>query len=190
MRTVGPVPSVLSLQGFKEALSIHPDDTERDAALAAYIGAAQDVIERACRRPMGPRPVQFTIAAGGWRRWWFPVTPVTSVSRVGWRDGETGVLTDLAPGTWRIARAFDEPQLVLTEAAVAALPDDVTFEVDAIVGLPVGEIPRNMITAMVILAHEWMDAGIAIGTEAMAPMSFGPRRMIEQMRYMRPQQWV
>ncbi len=188
MRTAGPVPQALTLPGFKQARGIHAEDTDRDAALALYLGAAQDTVERACRRPMGPRDVTFTINASGWCRWWFPVCPVQSVDRVAWVDADGNVTT--IPAGWRIARPHDEPQLVLNAAARAGIPDDATFEVDAQVGLMLAEVPRNLTTALILLAGEWLDAGIAIGTESMAPMSFGARRILEQMRYSRPQEWA
>ncbi len=66
--------------------------------LDACLQTAQAVVETACARPMGKREVVFSIAAGDWQRWWFPVAPVVSIDALEVADGAGGwdpVLADV-----------------------------------------------------------------------------------------------
>ena len=81
--------------------------------------------------------------------------------------------------------ATDEPCLVFAEGAEPATG---VVRVTCQVGHGEADLPRQAVQAVVMLAKEWMDAGIALeaGAASGAQMSFMARSLMKQVRYARP----
>ena len=82
MRLIDPLPQAVSVEAYKRAVHILPDDVDDDALFNGYLTAAQITVEKATRRLMLPRDVCFSTRASGWRRWWLPVCPVSEVKAI------------------------------------------------------------------------------------------------------------
>lgn len=185
MRAVGEVPMAVSVAAFKRAVHIIEGVTDDDALIDDLLRAAQDTVETATRRPMSVRTVVIEYRGAGWRRWWFPVAPVVSVQAVSVQQ-EDGSFLPLPSTDWRLEMAADEPCLVFAEGIE---PQGALVRVECTVGHAEGTAPRQLAQAVVLLAKEWMDAGIAIEAGqagAGAPMGFGVRSLMRQVRYVRP----
>ena len=69
MRAVGSVPAAVSVAAFKRAVHIIEGVTDDDLLIGELLGAAQDTVETATRRPLIARDVVIEFRALGWRRW-------------------------------------------------------------------------------------------------------------------------
>jgi uncharacterized phiE125 gp8 family phage protein len=193
MRLLGndPLPLAVSVEDFGKAMPwIEVDDP---LTIESYLRAAQEVIEVASRRPLTERAVEieFDLAeAHGFRRWWFPIAPVsavTSVTAVQPLVAETAIALDQVD----VQRGHDEPQLWLTDAALAiADPSKAqSVRVEATVGYAEGKLPNGLAHAIILIVKEWYDAGVSIGDLTEASVSFNVKALIKQQRYYRPREF-
>ena len=193
MRLLGndPLPLAVSVEEFGKAMPwIEVDDP---LTIESYLRTAQEVVEVASRRPLTERAVEieFDLAeAHGFRRWWFPVAPVsavTSVTAVQPLVAETAIALDQVD----VHRGHDEPQLWLTDAALAiADPSKAqSVRVEATVGYAEGELPKGLAHAIILIVKEWYDAGVSIGDLTEASVSFNVKALIKQQRYYRPREF-
>lgn len=193
MRLLGndPLPLAVSVEDFGKAMPwIEVDDP---LTIEGYLRAAQEVVEVASRRPLTERAVEieFDLAkAHGFRRWWFPIAPVsaiTSVKAVQPLVAETAIALDQVS----VQRGHDEPQLWLTDAALAiAYPSRAqSVRVEAAVGYAEGKLPKGLAHAIILIVKEWYDAGVSIGDLTEASVSFNIKALINQQRYYRPREF-
>lgn len=163
--------------------AVHVDPDEDQDALQDLIGAAVEVVERAVRRSIGRREMEFVAPAGSWSRWWFPVAPVAEILAVAQEDHD-GEWWEVAPEHYRLTHAHDEPQLVILSPALSGRP----FRIRATVGFETRAETLTMRRAAILQAKQWRDADIALeGIEA-RHVSFGVERLIKQHRYQRPKE--
>lgn len=187
MQVIGAIPQAVSLGAFKRAVVLAEDDTDQDDALTAYLLAAQDVVEAGARRAMTPRQVEFTTWTGLGLRWWVPVAPVSAVTAVAYDNGIGW--TDVPATAWRLVMGHDEPQLVFAPDTFADLSDMACLRITATVGSP-AVVPRGLAQAVILLAKDWFDTGVAIEDHKEMAMNFGCRALIRQARYNRPREWA
>jgi len=186
MQVIGAIPQAVDVLTFKRAVGIDDAETDHDLALTAYLIAAQEVVEVAARRPLTPRSVRFTTWSGMGRRWWVPVAPVGLVSAVAYDDG--AAMVPVPSAEWRLVQGFDEPQVVFTAGAFAALQDIASLEITATVGHVTA--PKALLQAVILLAKDWFDTGVAVEDHAETAMNFGCRSLIKQQKYNRPREWA
>ncbi|NBE05934.1 head-tail connector protein [Paragemmobacter ruber] len=182
MKAVGEVPAAVTAAAFKRAVHIIEGVTDDDPLITDLLRAAQDTVEAGTRRPMTPRAVLIEWRATSWARWWFPVAPVVSVASVSLQQGD-GSFVALAPEAWRLEMAADEPSLVFADGALVA---GRVVRVACSVGYADGAGPHQLRQATILLAKEWMDAGIAVEAGQGVPISFGARALMRQVKYVRP----
>jgi uncharacterized phiE125 gp8 family phage protein len=189
MKHIGSdIPAAVTAEEFKRATHFS-GDTDEDLMLTAYLGAAQQVIETAARRPIGARLVQFEIDLGpdeaSRTRWWFPVAPVLSLESVDLvRDGiseaiDLNVLVLEMPDT--------EPRLWFRSGLDFGGGSNV-LRVEAYVGADAAEC-KSLRQAIILIAKSWFEAGIAVEEVSEPRLSFGARALIRQMKYERPRIW-
>lgn len=180
----GELPLAVSIEEFKRSVHLYEGDAEDDGALAALIGAAQQLVFTATGRAFSPVLYEFTVAAGAWRRWWLPCAPVSSIQTVEviLTDGSTSLLT---ASDYRLVDGQNEPQLILTSDLDLAAE---TVRVVATIGHAVNAPEtRTLRRAIILIAKEWMDAETAIEDQPEAArVSFQARHLIGQVRYRRP----
>jgi hypothetical protein len=180
----GDKPAAVEVVEFKRATHFESDGDD-DLILAAYLGAAQDVVETAANRPIGARSVQFDVELGAGARWWFPASPVVSLDAVEIvRDG-LAVALDLDDIILEMADT--EPRLYFRTQLPFAGGSEF-LRVRASVGADKGRC-RSMCQAIILIAKSWFEAGIAIDEVTEPRLSFGARALIRQMKYLRPQVW-
>ncbi len=187
MKYIGADPIALAVTNdeFKRAVHIIDTETDDDALIDAYIGAAIEVIETACRRPMLPRPVEFMAPAGNWTNWWLPVAPVISFDKISYIDA-AGAWVDLTLANFTVITNFDEPILVLPEGFRSGVVGNDALRIQATVGYEGATYPLAMKQAVILLVKEWFEAGIAVDDAVVAKLSFGIHSLIKQRRYTRP----
>lgn len=185
MQVIGEAPQAVDVAAFKRAVMIDETNTDHDVALSAYLAAAQDVVETAARRALTQRTVQFTTWAGLGHRWWVPVAPVGSITAVAY-EGESDWVT-VPESAYRLVQGFDEPQVAFTADAFADLSCLASLRITAVVGHAAA--PKGLLQAVILLAKDWFDTGIAVEDHKETAMNFGCRSLIKQARYMRPREW-
>ncbi len=185
MRNIGPgiVASVVTVEAFKRAIHLTPDDIDDDVLIAAYLLAAQDLVETAIACPLAPRPFEFTAPACAWSAWWFPIRPVVSLVEMAVRD-ELGAWTVLDITAVFVAEMYDEPRLVVPEAIISDLRAATEVRVRATVGTD--QCVRQAQQAIILTVKEWMDAGVSIDGAEPPKLTFGVQNLVRQVRYRRP----
>ncbi|WP_322889312.1 MULTISPECIES: head-tail connector protein [unclassified Yoonia] len=186
MRATSEIGLAVTAEEVRRA--VHITEAAEDPLIEAYLAAAQEVVETACRRPLLPRDVIIETRYQGGSCWWFPVAPVQAL---------TGIEVLERDGTWAerdtddvvLASAFDEPKILFGEATLAGVRDGAPVRVTASVGYPAGALRKGMCQAIIMLTKEWYDAGIAVEQTAEIKVSFGVERLIKQNRYKRPAEW-
>ncbi|BAQ71461.1 hypothetical protein NHU_04348 [Rhodovulum sulfidophilum] len=173
-----PPPGV-SVEAYKRAS--HWEGDADDARIGACLAAAQSAVETATRRPLTPRRVCFETAAGQGRRWWVPVAPVRALLGVSWSGGE------LSAEAARLLFPDSEPQILFAPGAFAGVPEGAALSIVLDVGPDT--VPPTLAQAVILIARDWLDAGIAIETVESPRIAFGARALIRQMRYRRPGIW-
>ncbi|MBI6628330.1 head-tail connector protein [Pontibaca salina] len=180
----GAVPNVVSATEFRRAIpsaEICPDD---DALIEMYLNAAQEVVSYASGRPLAPGEYEFTVQ-GYWRRWWFPCAPVSAI---------TGLDVMGVDGDWQeqplddiqLVNGAMEPQLVLPVGWGGFHDSTGEIRVQAVVGHETP--PLALKQAIILLAKEWLEAGLAVGEVELPKLAFGITSLIRQRRYMRPRE--
>lgn len=193
MRLLGndPLPLAVSIEEFARAA--HVDGADDNDLIESYLRAAQEVVEVASRRPLTARGVEieFDLAeARGFQRWWFPIAPVsavTSVTAVQPLVAETAIALDQVS----VQRGHDEPQLWLTDAALA-IADPCraqSVSVQATVGYVDGQQPPALKQAIILIVKEWFDTGMALGEVSEDSLSFNVKALLKQQRYYRPREF-
>ncbi|PCJ75529.1 MAG: hypothetical protein COA53_06440 [Rhodobacteraceae bacterium] len=187
MKYIGADPLTLAVTEaeFKRAVHIIDTETDDDVLIKAYLGAAIEVIETACRRLMLSRPVEFMAPAGYWTNWWFPVAPVIALDKVSYIDA-AGAWADLTTADFKVITEFDEPILVVPEGFRSSVVGNKALRIQATVGYVDATYPLAMKQAVILLVKEWFEAGIAVDDAVVAKLSFGIHTLIKQRRYARP----
>lgn len=170
----------VTVQDFLD--SRHIDEAEGMIALRALIAAAVEATERAARRSIGLRRVEFLPPCGSWGSWYFPVAPVQQVEALAVQDEETGTWQDVPLAEVRLWRWHDEPVLQLRGEALCGRH----LRVWATVGHDLQAEAMTLRQAVLLLAGEWYDAGITVSDLSTAKLSLGWDRLIRQARYLRP----
>ncbi|WP_353475524.1 hypothetical protein PVT71_18310 [Salipiger sp. H15] len=184
MRYIGEddITPVVSVDQFINAVHGEMPDAAERSSIELLLGAAQDVVTTAANIPPAPGLYEFTYPLYGWRRWWFPCCPVTSISALAVTD-YSGAWVDQALDGVMLVQGEDEPQLLLPERW-AANEAGRTLRIQAEIG---GVFPRNLWRAVVALAREWREADISVSGDIQTPRaSFSVQRLIRQARYVRP----
>jgi len=184
MRYIGDdeIPPVVSVSQFINAVHGEMPGASEQASIEMLLGAAQDVVTTAANIPPAPGLYEFTYPLYGWRRWWFPCCPVTSLSALAVTD-DNGAWVDQPLDGVMLVQGEDEPQLLLPERW-SGNEAGRTLRIRAEVG---GVFPRNLWRAVVSLAREWRDADISVSGDIQPPRaSFNVQRLIKQERYVRP----
>jgi hypothetical protein len=188
MRYVGEddIPLLVDATTFKSAVHIGSDDLADDGHLSLFLQAAQEVVSTATGIPPAPGSYEFDVAfsGGGWRRFWFPARPVTEIEAVEVTDA-TGAWVAQDATEVRLVDGYGEPQALLPEgwAGATAYADRLRITATAGTDNP----PAQMSQAIILLAKEWLEAGIAVEDQFQAAqLSFGVQRLIRQIRYRRP----
>lgn len=190
MRLLGntPVTLAVSVTEFEQSIPwIEADNYSQ--TIDGFLRAAQEVVEVASRRPLTPRDVEFEFdLVEGFRCWWMPVAPVTSITSI---TAVQPFVADVSIPATEVAlqRAFDEPRLWFSDAALAIADPCIaqTVRVEALVGFEQGKAPSALKRAIILLVKEWYDAGVSIGDLTESKLSFSVRSLINQQRYVRPQ---
>lgn len=183
MKALAAIPQAVTRSEWKRA--VHIDHVHEDALIDAYLVAAQEVVETATRRPLLPRAVEFNWRALSSARWWFPVAPVQSLTAVAVQVVD-GSFFDIDAGLVRLEQAHDEPQLVLLPGALDLLAEGGLVRVRAEVG---DALPRAALKqAIILLAKDWYEAGIAVEKKEAMDVSFGCRALMRQSIYVRPRE--
>lgn len=181
----GPILPGVDLTAFKSSVHMSLEDLDDDAALTIALQAAESAVSTATGRPLSPRVMEFTVPRGTWCRWWFPLLPVQQLVALAVDDGAGGWIDQPLTGAW-VQQPHDEPQLVLGDAwAGHSVAGDVV-RVQARVGYDSVNPEPKLKQAIILLAKEWFEAGIAIEAETPPRLSFGALRLIKQARYRRP----
>lgn len=185
MKTLGEGGESLAVtvEVFKRAVGIFDDDTDQDAALGAYLAAAQGFVETAVRRSLSPREVAFSIDGFHWLKWWFPVAPVAAITAL--VDVSNGSEVVIDPQSYYLESAFDEPRLCLRSALGGA-----SYRVTAQIGYEAGKCPKPLLQAVILIAKEWFDVGQSIEGFEAPVLNFGAKALIKQNRYARPWEFV
>lgn len=185
MEVIGATPQAVSVADFKRAVVIAQEETDHDMALAAYLAAAQAVVEAAARRLLTARTVRFTTWAGMGLRWFAPIAPVSAVSLVELDNGAAWVTV---PATrYRLLHGHDEPQILFSDAAFGGLAELASLRITVTIGPVVPD--TRLAQAIILLAKDWFDTGVAVEEQSEAAMNFGCRSLIKQARYQRPHEW-
>lgn len=175
----------LSLSEFKRSVHISLEDADDDVLLRAILDSAEAVVSTATGRPFTSKVVQFDLQRATWRRWWFPVLPVTELTslKVRYQGGEwrdvplTGAWVDLA---------YEEPQLCLGESWPGHAEKYDVLRITAKVGGPDLSTLARLKQASFLIAKDWFDNGLAVEEMQLAKVSFGARALLRQSRYRRP----
>jgi len=190
MRVIGGgVPEAVSVSMFKRATHFSGGDQDDDLSLAAYLSAAQEVVETASRRPIGARSVRFEAALIGdgaqTLRWWFPVAPVEALTKVQGLVG--GVWQDLDRSLVRFEFGYDEPQFVMPSGFLSS--GETALAIEATVGADGDARTAALKQAIILITKGWFEAGIAVEDMSEPRLSFGAKALINQARYCRPRIW-
>ncbi|TDX20845.1 hypothetical protein [Rhodovulum visakhapatnamense] len=177
-------PLGVSVEAYKRAS--HWEGDADNSRIEACLAAAQSAVETATRRPLTPRRVRFETAAGQGRRWWVPVAPVREIAEIRWTapDGTSG---DLDAGAAWLLFADSEPQILFSDGALAGVPPGSPLAITLSVGPDT--VPPTLAQAVILIARDWLEAGIAIETVESPRIAFGARALIRQARYRRPGIW-
>lgn len=170
----------VTVQDFLD--SRHIDDAEGIIMLRGLIASAVEATERAARRCIGLRRVEFLPPCGCWGAWYFPVAPVQRLDGLAVLDDSSGEWQDVPLDSARLWRGHDEPVLQLRDEALRAR----SFRVRATVGYERRTEAMTLRQAVLLLAGEWYDAGITVSDLTTAQLSMGYERLIRQARYRRP----
>ena len=164
MRVITP-PSDLPVSVEAFARQRHIDDA--DAPLvSSLLAAATAVVETATNRMIRARRISIDLPDGSWSWFWLPVAPVIGLA------GGTGT---------EILAPFTEPRIARGDAPGPSIAVDVGYGDTDIV-------PPQLTQAILLIAIEWHEAGIAVEESFTAPaLSFGFKRLLDQVRYRRPQ---
>lgn len=176
---LGPVTAA----DFKQSIHMLEIETDDDALIDALIASAVAVVDTATAHPYAAADYLFDLPIGGWRRWWFPVRPVNSVSKVEWMDID-GTWHGTDAGGAYVLQGHDEPQLIVPADLSAQLRCAQGARVTANAG---GDPTENHRQAVIMTVKEWRDAGIALEGVEPAKVSFHVGALINQVRYKRPQ---
>lgn len=184
MKALDAAPQAVTKDEFKRAVHIVEEDD--DVLIDAYLQAAQDVVETGTNHPLTLRNVEIAIRAGMGVRWWIPCSPVEEVSSIEWQEGATWHALDHSSVV--LETAFDEPQLVLPSGFWAGVPDGASVRVRMLVGFEAA--PKPLKQAVILIANDWLKAGIDPEHDGYTKVSFGCRALMRQAAYKRPQEWA
>ena len=177
--TGGATYQPVSLADF--AAAVHIDEAENAQSIEMLIASAVEVVERAARRCIGLRDLEFITPGGCWVRWYFPVAPLVSVLGVAVED-DAGDWQDVPTDHFRLRRPHDEPYLLFDPPR----RNGRGLRVQARVGHDGAPDALQLRQAVILLTKEWHDAGITASDMRGNDLSMGAHRLIRQVRYVRP----
>jgi len=186
MLTLAPIAQAVTAGEFQR--QTHILDADDDANIDALLFAAQGVVETATRRPMLPRAVQIQTRAGFGLRWFVPVAPASGLTAIDWQDA-TGAWVALSLDGIRLEMAHDEPQVVFPSGFFDAVDDGAPLRLSMTVGAAADAMPPQLKQAVILLAKDWFEAGIAVEEKQFLNVSFGCKAIMRQVRYARPTEW-
>lgn len=189
MQNIGIIPQLVDVTAFKRAVHIMADDADDDVLFAANLAGAQEVVETHTRRALTPRTLQIEARAVGWSRWWVPVCPVQSLTAVSVQS-EDGTWQALTAASVRLESAADEPQLVFPAGFWDDALDVASVRFTFAAGYAEGLAPVSLGQAIILLAKDWFEAGIAVEKKEFLDVSFGCRALMKQWRYARPREFA
>ena len=181
----GFTPAV-SVDDFKRAADILPEEVANDAAYRLHLDAAEDVVTTASATPLTPRTLTLTFPGNCGHSWLVPVRPVTNIVQIEYLDDDDVFQTVTTSGV-ALLRGDDEPRLRFAVEWWDALPRADVFRVTLGVGLSEGNANGAALrNAIILLAKEWFDANSDLEEMRKQPITFGFERLIRQQRYRRP----
>ncbi len=194
MRYVGTIPEPLavSVADFKARTHVMAGDTGDDTPFEAVLRAAQSAVTTATGRPTHPDDWEFTVEADGWCRYYFPLCPVTEVTKIEIPDAAGDWVEQDLTGI-KLIMPHDRPQLILPAPYTG---EDVhSVRITATCGFEAGRLPEALAQSIMMQAKEWHDhqitieppaGGLAVPGMSFAPrLSIGIRNLISQWRYRR-----
>ncbi|WP_208348705.1 head-tail connector protein [Pseudaestuariivita rosea] len=178
------VPSAVTVEDFRKAVHLRPDQIQEDDVIALYLRAAQDVVLRATNHAAVPMTCRFTLPATDLRRWWLPVRPVRLITGL-LAAPESGAATALDLSAVQLWRGGDEPQVTLPEGLVPAETRELILEAEIGYAAP-AEAPAGLLQAIILITRDWFDEGVSPESKSAPQYLMGATRMIKQIRYRRP----
>lgn len=180
MKIIGNFDPSVSADDFRRARHISPDT---DEAYNAVLASAEDVVTKASNLALTPRNVEFTVPVTGWRRWFIPTAPVNGLTSIETQDAD-GVWQDQDVTAARLQRGHDAPQLVLPDTWAGWSECSDYLRIVLSVGY-VENPPPGLRQAIILMAAEFYEAGIAVDEVETHKLSFGAMKLIKQARYRR-----
>lgn len=189
MHYVGTEPRALAVtaEQFRRATPMILGGAEDDLMLEGFLEAAQDVVEGATGRRIGPGLWRFELqSVAGWRRWFFPCAPVISIEAAR-AIGPDGEATELALEDLVLRGGRSAPVLEVPRGWSVIETGEVELELDAMVGLEEGDrMASRLRQAIILIAQDWLRAGFMPEELDVYRMNFGALRLIKSARYSRP----
>jgi uncharacterized phiE125 gp8 family phage protein len=173
MEKLGEIAPAVTVANFLAATHM-PAAGGDEIAIEIALNAAEAMVTTASGRPLTVGQYRFELPAG-WSRWWVPVLPVVQVVQIEAQD-DVGVWSDLALGSAILRDAYSAPLLEMEPVQASRLR--ITVEAGYAVNAP-----AQLRQAIILLAKEWFDAGIAVEGQGKLEMNFGALRLVRQVRY-------
>lgn len=184
MYQIDATTAAVSAADYKRDRGILEADAGQDAAIASYLLAAQELVERAVGRPMTTRSYGVELPLGGWARWWVTMRPITSIDEVTLLErGKADVTVN--PAELTLEAAETEPQIVLP-SSLASRAAGPRLRLEMTAGATVPPVPEQMRQAVMLIAADWHEAQISIDGREPLATNFGAERLIRQVRYRPP----
>lgn len=185
MRNLTTPELAVTVDQFKRAAHLDLSAADDDLIIESYLRVGQELVETACARPMSPRTMEFTFVGGCWSSWLFPVRHIISVTKVEILGADDPDWVTVPADAYRLRRAYDAPELCLTSQADRIGSEHLDVRVTAEAGHENGDWPMQMWQAMVLVAKEYLEAGIAVEEFQAPQLTFAAHRLIRQVRYIR-----
>ncbi|PYE80819.1 head-tail connector protein [Pseudoroseicyclus aestuarii] len=175
--------AVVEAEAFFAAVHLADPDESDAAVVRDTLAAAAELIGSAANRPLGEHRVIFSVPARS-GTWWFPCAPVLGINEVTIQRAD-GAWVPFA--NWRLLDDFSEPRLRIGATGQRA---DALLQVNARVGYDDGTVPPSLKQAVILLAKDWYEAGIAVEARDETALAFGVKALIRKHRYLRPREWA
>lgn len=173
MEIMDEIAPAVTVEDFLAATHMPEGDAADRFAIEMALSAAEAMVTTATGRPLSERTCRFELPAG-WATWSVPVLPVSSVEMVEAQDvlGEWVELSAVAV----LRDAYSAPVVELVPVNASRL------RITVKAGYVENPLPQ-LRQAVILLAKEWFEAGIAVEDQGKLELSFGALRLIKQVRY-------